>query len=179
MESYGDAWVQCEWCYTSGKALRILPPGVPAIINVDGLGALICEPCMDMGPPSHLSAWIDWHRQQPRSWDTRVVNRGVGYEMVAVSPQAMAQSRKESYKGYEPTGGKGNGVKGKRDEPVPQGKGEIVKEERWRVWARQPEEGQGEAISQVGGFWKACEAEASKQGKGKDGHATPMGRIYV
>ena len=82
---------------------------------------------MKMGPPSHLSAWIDWHRQQPRSWDTRVVNRGVGYEMVVVSPQAMAQWRKESYKGYEPTGGKGNGVKGKRVEPVPQGKGEIVK----------------------------------------------------
>ena len=118
MESYGDAWVQCERCYTWGKALRIVPPGVPAIINVDALGALICEPCMDMGPPSHLSAWIDWHRQQPRSWDTRVVNRGVGYGMVAVSLQAMAQWRKESYQGYEPTGGKGNGVKGKREEPV-------------------------------------------------------------
>ena len=157
-----------------------MPPGVPAIINVDALNALICEPCMDMGPPSHLSAWIDWHRQQPRAWDTRIVNRGVGYEIVAVPMKANAKG--EGYQGYEPTRGKGNGVKGKREEPVPEGKGDIVEAQRWRVGKRQREEDQGEAISQLGGGGNASTGNGDEQGKGNGGQGNgykPTERIYV
>ena len=169
MGSYGHAWLQCEWCWTWGKALRILPPGVPAIINVDALNALICEPCMDMGPPGHVSQWIDCHRQQPRTWDIRIVNRDVGYEMVAVPMQAMTQWRREANQGYEPTRGKGNGVKGKQEEPVPEGKGDHVEAQRWRVGKRQREEDQGEAISQLGGGGKASTWKGDEQGKGNGG----------
>ena len=90
------------------------------------INALICEPCMDMGPPRHLSQWNDWRRQQPSTWRNRVVNRDVGYELVAVPMQAKTQWRREANQGYEPTRGKCNGVKGKREEPVPEGKGDTV-----------------------------------------------------
>ena len=181
MGPYGHDWLQCEWCWTWGKALRILPPGVIGIIDVDALGALICEPCMDRGPPSHLSAWIGWRRQQPMAWDTRIVNRGVGYEIVAVPMEANAKG--EGCQGYQPTRGKDNGGKGTREEPVGKGKGDQVEAQRWRTKGKgQRGEGQGEAIRQLGGGGKASTGKGDKQGKGNGGQAKgykPTERIYV
>ena len=154
-------------------------PGVPAIIDIDGLGGLICEPCYDRGPIHALHEWIHWLRQQPRGWDIRFVNRGKGYEPMAMATKATAKGNGDQ--GYEPTRGKDNGGKG----TAATGKG---KGDQGEVQRRQTK-GKGSnransALSRATARARAREGEGGKAstGKGNDGQGKgykPTGRICV
>ena len=50
MGSYGDVWLNCAICGLRGKCLMDMPPNIPSLIDVDGMGPL-CDPCFDLAHP--------------------------------------------------------------------------------------------------------------------------------
>lgn len=175
MGSNGHAWLRCEWCGIWGKCHRILPPGVPPLIDIDGLGGLICELCYDRGPIQSLHDWIHWLRQQPRNWGIRYVWRGRGYEAMAIETKATAKGYRDQ--GYAPTRGKDNGEKG----TAATGKGKGKQGEEWRRQTKGKELGRANGEFNTGAARDGEGGQASK-GKRSDGQGKgykPTERIYV
>ena len=69
MGSYGDSWLQCEYCGKWGKCIH--EDGVEHLSDAGPIGPL-CDPCNDRGQPPHLRKYS---RLLPR-WmpETVVVN---------------------------------------------------------------------------------------------------------
>ena len=175
MGSYGDAWLRCERCGIWGKCLRVVPPGVPALIDIDGLGGIICNPCYDRGPPRLLGEWMHWLRLQPRRWDIRYVRRGQGYEPIRVEAKATTKGNRDN--GYAPTRGEANGGKG----TAATGKGKGKHEDEWRRQTKGKELGQanGEFNMMTARDGEGGQAFKGQRSDGKGKGYKPSVRIYV
>ena len=60
MGSYGDVWLQCEWCWQWGKCLwDEYLDGAEPLWDVDGVG-LLCDRCLELEEPP----WYPNNRQR-------------------------------------------------------------------------------------------------------------------
>ena len=88
MGSYGDTWLQCEYCGKWGKCID--EDGVLLLCDVDPIGPL-CDPCDVRGQPPHFRKYS---RLLPRWMPETVVVNILGFAFQACHNHAEELMRK-------------------------------------------------------------------------------------